>query len=81
MLFMQLLSILKEKRTVYYFYKSWKELLFASIFLDHGVLTWYNSINRIGASKEAIIVGSLEIVMILVFAKGFIKKRDYINYY
>ena len=66
----------KRKREVFrLFTKSWKNLQFASIFLAIGVFTWYDSINRIGAAKEALIAGPLEIVIIIIFARIFLHER------
>jgi hydrogenase-4 membrane subunit HyfE len=44
------------------FTKSWKYLLLASLSLSLGIFGWYDSINRIGASKEALIAGPIEII-------------------
>lgn len=57
------------------FIKSLKILILASLSLSFGILTWYDSINRIGASKEALIAGPFEIVMIVVLARVFLKER------
>jgi drug/metabolite transporter (DMT)-like permease len=56
------------------FIKSWKNLLLASLFLSIGIFTWYDSINRIGASKELLIAGPLEIVIIVLLARAFLKE-------
>ncbi len=57
------------------FLKSWKDLIFASFFLAVGIFTWYDSINRIGASKELLIAGPLEIVIIVVLARVFLNEK------
>lgn len=76
MLLMATVFYFKRKREVFsLFTKSCKNLLLAAIFLAIGVFTWYDSINRIGASKEALIAGPLEIVMIIIFARIFIRER------
>jgi drug/metabolite transporter (DMT)-like permease len=57
------------------FLKSWKDLIFASFFLAVGIFTWYDSINRIGASKELLIAGPLEIVIIVILARLFLNEK------
>ncbi len=57
------------------FTKSWKALLMASLSLSLGIFTWYDSINRIGASKEALIAGPIEIILIIILARVFLKER------
>ncbi len=57
------------------FTKSWKALLMASLSLSLGIFTWYDSINRIGASKEALIAGPVEIILIIILARVFLKER------
>ena len=56
------------------FMRSWKNLLLASLFLSIGIFTWYDSINKIGASKELLIAGPLEIVIIVLLARAFLKE-------
>lgn len=57
------------------FTKSWKSLLMASLSLSLGIFGWYDSINRIGASKEALIAGPVEIILIIILARVFLKER------
>lgn len=69
-------SFLRESKRIFaLFLKSWKNLIFASSFLAVGIFTWYDSINRIGASKELLIAGPLEIVLIVVLARVFLKEK------
>ena len=56
------------------FLRSWKNLLLASLFLSIGIFTWYDSINKIGASKELLIAGPLEIVIIVLLARVFLRE-------
>jgi drug/metabolite transporter (DMT)-like permease len=65
----------KEKELSVLFSKSWKRLILASISLSAGIFTWYDSISRIGASKELLIAGPLEIVIIVLFARLFLNER------
>jgi drug/metabolite transporter (DMT)-like permease len=57
------------------FTKSWKNLFLTSLSLSFGIFTWYDSINRIGASKEVLIAGPLEIVIIVLLARLFLNER------
>jgi drug/metabolite transporter (DMT)-like permease len=75
MLMMVTLLVLKKKEGItILFLKSWKNLLLASLFLSIGIFTWYDSINRIGASKELLIAGPLEIVIIVLLARIFLRE-------
>jgi drug/metabolite transporter (DMT)-like permease len=69
------LFLMKRKGIFRLFLKSWKTLIFASFFLAVGIFTWYDSINRIGASKELLIAGPLEIVIIVVLARVFLNEK------
>jgi drug/metabolite transporter (DMT)-like permease len=75
MLTMVTVLVLKKKDGItILFLKSWKNLLLASLFLSIGIFTWYDSINRIGASKELLIAGPLEIVIIILLARAFLRE-------
>lgn len=75
MLLMVTVIVLKKRNGVtILFIRSWKNLLLASLFLSIGIFTWYDSINRIGASKELLIAGPLEIVIIVLLAKAFLRE-------
>ncbi|MGA7544116.1 MAG: DMT family transporter [Nitrososphaeraceae archaeon] len=75
MLSLVALFLMKRKGIFRLFLKSWKTLIFASFFLAVGIFTWYDSINRIGASKELLIAGPLEIVIIVVLARVFLNEK------
>jgi drug/metabolite transporter (DMT)-like permease len=64
--------IMKDKITVF---KSWKHLLPGSAFMALGIITWYDSVSRIGASKESTITGPLEATVVLFLAWFFLKER------
>jgi len=64
----------KRDRITILFMRSWKNLLLASLFLSIGIFTWYDSINKIGASKELLIAGPLEIVIIVLLARAFLRE-------
>jgi drug/metabolite transporter (DMT)-like permease len=75
MLLLVTLIVLKKRIGVTILFKrSWKNLLLASLFLSIGIFTWYDSINRIGASKELLIAGPLEIVIIVLLARAFLRE-------
>ena len=62
---------LNKKMTVF---KSWKLLLSGSIFLA-AVFLWYDSVTRVGASKEGLLAGPLETVVVLTLAWFFPKEK------
>lgn len=65
---------LNKKMTVF---KSWKLLLSGSIFLAAAVFLWYDSVTRVGASKEGLLAGPLETVVVLTLKspKGKVAKN------
>jgi drug/metabolite transporter (DMT)-like permease len=63
----------KRKGTVFSISKM--NLLCVSLALAVGVSTWYDSISRIGASKEILLAGPLEVVLIVLLAWMFLKER------
>ena len=67
--------LMKRKEIATLLLKSWKNLSLASFFLAAGIFTWYDSINRIGASKEVLLAGPLEIVIIVVLARVFLNEK------
>ena len=67
--------LMKRKQISELFLRSWKNLFLASVFLAIGIFTWYDSINRIGASKEVLLAGPLEIVIIVILARVFLSEK------
>ena len=63
----------KQKATIFSISKT--NLLYASLALAIGVATWYDSVSRIGASKEVLLAGPLEVVLIVLLARMFLKER------
>lgn len=57
------------------FSKSKRNLLYASICLAVGIFTWYDSISSVGASKEVLIAGPLEIIIIAILAYIFLGEK------
>jgi drug/metabolite transporter (DMT)-like permease len=64
-----------ETKGIHIFSRSSKTLLYASLALSVGVFTWYDSISRIGASKEVLLAGPLEVTLIVILARVFLKER------
>ena len=64
--------ILKQKITIF---KSWKLLLIGSLFLAAAVFTWYDSVSRVGDSKEGLLAGPLETVIVLILAWLLLKEK------
>jgi drug/metabolite transporter (DMT)-like permease len=64
--------IMKDKITIF---KSWRHLLPGSAFTALGIITWYDSVSRIGASKESTLTGPLEATVVLFLAWFFLKER------
>lgn len=56
-------------------FKSWKLLLSGSAFLAAAVFLWYDSVTRVGASKEGLLAGPLETVVVLILAWLFLKEK------
>ena len=56
-------------------FENYKQLFPAAILLSIGIFTWYDSASRIGASKDGIIAGALEITIVLFLAHLVLKER------
>ncbi len=69
------LSSITEKGSAVSVFRSWKSLVPASVLFAIGVFTWYDSITSIGASKEGLLAGPLEVVVILILARLLLKER------
>jgi drug/metabolite transporter (DMT)-like permease len=65
----------KKNSNKFTVFKLWKFLIPASIFLAIGIFTWYDSVSRIGASKDGLLAGPLETVTILFLARFFLGDR------
>jgi drug/metabolite transporter (DMT)-like permease len=75
LLFVTTIILKRYKETMILFVKSWSNLITASLSLSLGIFAWYDSINRIGASKEALIAGPIEIIIIIILARIFLSER------
>ena len=56
-------------------FKNYRQLFPAAIFLSIGIFTWYDAASRIGASKDGLIAGALEITIVLFLAHLILKER------
>jgi drug/metabolite transporter (DMT)-like permease len=65
-------AVLSKKITVF---NSWKLLLVGSIFLAAAVFLWYDSVTRVGASKEGLLAGPLETIVVLILAWLLLKEK------
>ena len=52
-----------------------KDFIPASIFLSAGVFTWYDAVSRVGASKESLLAGPIEIITVLFLARIFLHEK------
>jgi drug/metabolite transporter (DMT)-like permease len=53
---------------------TWKLLFSGSIFLAAQVFLWYDSVTRVGATKEGLLAGPLEAVIVIVLARLFLNE-------
>jgi drug/metabolite transporter (DMT)-like permease len=58
-----------------YICNNYRHLFPGSIFLSIGIFTWYDAASRIGASKDGLIAGALEITIVLFLAHLILKER------
>lgn len=72
---MLLIVLGSEKKKGVSVFKSWKYLLPGSILLAAGVFAWYDSVGRVGASKEGLLAGPLETVVILFLARAALGEK------
>jgi drug/metabolite transporter (DMT)-like permease len=56
-------------------YSSIKDFIPASIFLSVGIFTWYDAVSRVGASKESLLAGPIEIITVLLLARIFLHEK------
>ena len=56
-------------------FKNYKQLFPAATLLSVGIFTWYDSVSRIGASKDGLIAGALEVTVVLFLAHLVLKER------
>jgi drug/metabolite transporter (DMT)-like permease len=69
-----ILNLVSKRQTSLY-YSSIKDFIPASIFLSVGIFTWYDAVSRVGASKESLLAGPIEIITVLLLARIFLHEK------
>jgi drug/metabolite transporter (DMT)-like permease len=69
-----ILSLVSNRQTSLC-YSSIKDFIPASIFLSVGIFTWYDAVSRVGASKESLLAGPIEIITVLLLARIFLHEK------
>jgi drug/metabolite transporter (DMT)-like permease len=64
-----------NKRQKSIIFSSIKDFIPASIFLSAGIFTWYDAVSRVGASKESLLAGPIEIITVLFLARIFLHEK------
>ncbi|HKU49591.1 MAG TPA: hypothetical protein VJP79_06550, partial [Nitrososphaera sp.] len=59
------ISIFIQRQKTASIFRAWKYLIPASILLSAGIFFWYDSVTNVGASKEGLLAGPLEVIIIL----------------
>jgi len=67
------LNFVSNRQTPLFY--SFKDFVPASIFLSVGIFTWYDAVSRIGASKESLLAGPIEIIAVLFLARIFLHEK------
>ena len=67
------LNFVSNRQTSLFY--SFKDFVPASIFLSVGIFTWYDAVSRIGASKESLLAGPIEIIAVLFLARIFLHEK------
>jgi drug/metabolite transporter (DMT)-like permease len=65
----------ERKKKFYLVFQSWKYLVPGSLLIAGGVFAWYDSVDRVGASKEGLVAGPLETVAVLFLARAFLQEK------
>ena len=68
-------SAATNKKETISIFRAWKYLVPASILIAIGVYFWYDSVTNVGASKEGLLAGPLEVVVILILARVLLSER------
>jgi drug/metabolite transporter (DMT)-like permease len=69
-----LITFMLQQEKSYAVFRAWKYLLPSSTLLAAGVLMWYDSVGRLGASKEGLLAGPLETIVILLLARAVLQE-------
>jgi drug/metabolite transporter (DMT)-like permease len=69
------ISAATNKKETISIFRAWRYLVPASILIAIGVYFWYDSVTNVGASKEGLLAGPLEVVVILILARVLLSER------
>lgn len=67
------LNFIRHRQTPLFY--SFKDFVPASIFLSVGIFTWYDAVSKVGASKESLLAGPIEIIAVLFLARIFLHEK------
>jgi drug/metabolite transporter (DMT)-like permease len=70
-----LITFAFQQERAFAVFSAWKYLLPGSILLSAGVFMWYDSVGRVGASKEGLLAGPLETIVILLLARAVLQEK------
>ena len=73
-LLLLILNFVNNRQTSSLVY-SIKDFIPASIFLAAGIFTWYDAVSRVGASKESLLAGPIEVIAVLFLARIFLHEK------
>jgi len=65
----------EKKKQAFAVFRQWKYLLSGSVLLAIGVFAWYDSVRNVGASKEGLLAGPLETIVILFLARVALQEK------
>jgi drug/metabolite transporter (DMT)-like permease len=66
---------LEKKKQAFAVFRQWKYLLSGSVLLAIGVFAWYDSVRNVRASKEGLLAGPLETIVILFLARVALQEK------
>jgi drug/metabolite transporter (DMT)-like permease len=69
------ISVTSDKKETVSVFRAWRYLVPASALIAVGVFFWYDSVSNVGASKEGLLSGPLEVIVILIFARSVLKEK------
>jgi drug/metabolite transporter (DMT)-like permease len=65
----------ERKKVIFLVFQSWIYLVPGSLLIAGGVFAWYDSVERVGASKEGLVAGPLETIAVLFLARAFLQEK------
>jgi drug/metabolite transporter (DMT)-like permease len=66
---------LEKKKQAFAVFRQWKYLLSGSVLLAIGVFAWYDSVRNVRASKEGLLAGPLETIVIFFLARVALQEK------